>query len=425
MTNLNSQPPLSEQLRRFAHLTIEMGLNLQPGQCVRLTAELAHRNFVQQLVSAAYQAGAPYVHVEWSDDMLLRTRLDYASSDSLDYFPDFEVARYRQMAEEKWARLAIVGPEYPDILDAVDPKRIRLVNQARSRKIKFYAQAQMANQFQWCLVAAATPAWAKKVYVDLPEEEAVAQLWQMILRSSRVDHPDPVAAWEQHDRQLQHLAAFMEKRQVRSIRYVDRTPGPDGKPRTDLKVGLTDRPVWVGGSSPTPDGIRFFANMPTEEIFSTPHRARVDGWLRTSKPTFPFGREVDNAWIKIEDGCVVDFSAEVGYDILEQFFEVPGARRLGEVALVDVRSPINQTGLLFHEILFDENAVCHVAFGEAYPEGMAGSEGLSAAELEAAGVNQSDTHLDVMIGTPAMDVLGTCADGSEVMVMRQGRFVDV
>ncbi|MEM7133372.1 MAG: aminopeptidase [Chloroflexota bacterium] len=425
MTNSSNNPSIHDLKERFAELTIRMGLNLQSGQSVRLSAELAHREFVHYLVQAAYRAGAPYVHIEWNDDLVIQSRLNHASPDALQYFPEFEVARYRQMADEKWARLAVVGPEYPNAFDDIKPQLVRMLSESRATRTKFYSQAQMANDFQWCLVAAPTAAWAKKIYPQDSEADAIDRLWQMILKTSRVDQPNPIDAWDRHDRQLRQLTHFMAEKEVRSIRYLDRELGPDGQPATDLTVGLTAHPVWIGGSEVTTDGIRFFPNMPTEEIFSTPHRMRVTGWARTSRPTFPFGREVSDAWFRFEEGEVKDFGAQVGAEVLEQFFEIDGTRRLGEVSLVDVDSPINQTGLIFHEILFDENAVCHIAFGEAYPDGMANSKGLSPDELEAAGVNQSDAHLDFMIGTATMDVIGTCADGSQVNIMEQGHFTMV
>jgi aminopeptidase len=214
----------------------------------------------------------------------------------------------------------------------------------------------------------------------------------------------------------------MAGHRVAALHFQDRVPGPDGKPSTDLRVGLTDFPVWVAASSLTPAQVRFLPNMPTEEIFTTPHNQCTDGWVRTSKPAFPLQRRVEDAYFRFEQGEVVEFNAALGQDVLEQFFEIAGARRLGEIALVDVRSPINQSGLLFFETLFDENAVCHIAFGEAYPEGVEGGANRTQQELAALGVNQADIHLDVMIGTAAMQVSGICRDGRAIAIMQDGQF---
>ncbi|MCX6043518.1 MAG: aminopeptidase [Chloroflexi bacterium] len=410
------------QLELYADLLIKIGVNLQPGQSLRIGAEVAHREFVQLVCTAAYRAGARYVQVDWTDPSTARSRLLYSQPEYLDFFPAYEVARHREMADDRWARMALVGSEFPTIFDDVDPAAMRRVASVRSRKIKFYTQVVMANQLQWCVAAVPTAAWAQQVFANLAADEAMSQLWQVILRMCRLDQSDPVAAWRQHDYNLKQVANFMARNQVRAIHYFDPTPGPDGKPATDLRVGLTDRPVWIGGSSFTPTGVEFQPNMPTEEVFTTPHNARTEGWVRTSKPAFPFEREVDNAYFRFTQGELVEFQATKGQGVLDEFFQIPGARRLGEISLVDERSPVNQSGLIFYETLFDENAVCHMAFGRAYPEGLENGSTLSEETLRAQGVNESDTHVDFMIGTPTMQVTGICQDGREVVIMDKGQF---
>ncbi|HXF61058.1 MAG TPA: aminopeptidase [Caldilineaceae bacterium] len=414
---------LSAQQRRYAELLIESGLNLQPGQPLRITAELEHRELVRLAAEVAYRRGARLVHVDWQDTPLAKARLLYSAPEYLGYFPDYEVTRHRQMVDERWARLALVGPEFPDLLDDVDPAAMRTVAQARAQALKFYMEASMANQLQWCVAGAPTQAWAAKVFPDLPSQEALTQLWRIVLQTCRVDQLDPAAAWRAHDELLKGVVAFMARKQVQSVRFFDPAPGPDGKPRTDLTVGLTDRPQWLGASAERPDGVRFFPNMPTEEVFSTPHHARTTGYARSSKPAFPFQREVRDAYFRFEQGELVEFSAAAGQEVLEQFFAINGTRRLGEVALVDVRSPVNQANVVFYETLFDENAACHIAFGKAYPDGVVDGSSLDEAELRALGVNEADAHLDVMIGTPTIQVIGRCADGSEALIIAQGSFV--
>ncbi len=414
---------LAKQQQTYAELLVTTGLNLQPGQSLRVGAELAHRDFVRAVAEAAYRMGAPYVHVDWGDTPLVKARLVHSKPDLLTYFPDYEVARHRQMVDEGWARLALVGPEFPDLLNDVDPAAMRAVAMTRSQKLKFYMQATMANRMQWCVAAVPTRAWAAKVFPALPQDQALEQLWSLILRTCRVDLPDPAAAWHAHDLRLKSVVDFMAAQQVRSLHFVDSQPGPDGKPMTDLIVGLTDRPQWLGAAAQRPDGVQFFPNMPTEEVFSTPHNQRTEGWTRISKPAFPFEREVRDAYFRFAGGEVVEFHAAVGQEVLEQFFALDGTRRLGEVALVDVRSPVNQANVVFYETLFDENAACHIAFGEAYPDGVVDGSSLDEAELRALGVNKADSHLDVMIGTPTTRLTGLCADGSEVLLMENGSFV--
>jgi aminopeptidase len=410
-------------LRAYAALLVQTGLNLQPGQCLRIGAELAHAPLVRSVAEAAYRAGAAYVYVDWSDAPLAKARLVHSDPHHLPYLPAYEVTRHHQMLDEQWARLALVGPAHPDLFQDADPGAMRTVALARSQALKFYMQAMMANQVQWCVAAAPTEAWAAKVYPDLPPAEALDRLWGVVLQTCRIDQPDPAAAWQAHDRRLKRAADYLHQKEVQTLHFLDTELGPDGRPRTNLTVGMTDRPRWVGGSSTRPDGLAFVANMPTEEVFSTPHNQRTEGWARISRPAFPFEREVRDAYLRFEQGEVVEFAAAEGQEVLEQFYALDGTRRLGEIALVDVRSPVGQANVVFYETLFDENAACHMAFGEAYPEGVLGGESLSVDELTALGVNQADSHLDVMIGTPTLRLTGRCRDGSEVVIMEQGRFV--
>lgn len=414
--------PYQDKLQPYAALLLRTGINVQSGQSLVIRAELAHADFVRLLVAEAYTLGAAFVHVEWTDmpaqrAMLLNTDLEKWN------LPAYEVARHRQMVDEHWARLALVGPEFPFIFNDVPPERTRTMAVKRSRAVKFYTEAIMANQQQWCVAAVATPGWAQRVYPDRDIDDAVAALWQDILQFVRADRPDPVAAWDENNRTLKGTADYLHRERVRAVHLFDATPGPDGRPATDLTVTLTDRPQWVGGSASTPSGAIFQPNMPTEEIFCTPHNQRTEGYVRTSRPSYPMQREVDGAYFRFAQGEVVEFHANVGEEVLAQFFAIDGAKRLGEIALVDTSSPIFQSGRVFYEILFDENAACHLAFGEAYPECVEGGGVMSRDELAALGVNQAETHVDFMVGTPAMDVTGICEDGRRIPIMRSGRFV--
>jgi aminopeptidase len=414
--------PYQDQLQPYAALLLRTGVNLQPDQSLVIRAELAHAEFVRLIVAEAYALGAAFVHVEWTDAPTQRAMLLNADLEKWN-LPAYEIARHRQMVDEHWARLALVGPEFPFVFDGVPPERTRTVAVKRSRAVKFYTEAVMANQQQWCVAAVATPAWARRVYGDLGIDEAVTALWQHILQFARADRPDPVAAWDEINRTLKAAADYLHSERVRAVHLFDPTPGPDGKPATDLTIGLTDRPLWAGGSASTPAGAVFQPNMPTEEIFCTPHNQRTEGYVRTSRPSYPMAREVDGAYFRFEQGEVVEYHATVGEEVLTQFFTIDGARRLGEIALVDTGSPIFQSGRVFYEILFDENAACHFAFGEAYPECVEGGGVMSRDELAALGVNQAETHVDFMVGTPTMDVTGLSDDGRRIPIMRAGRFV--
>jgi aminopeptidase len=414
--------PYQDQLQLYATLLLRTGVNLQPGQSLVIRAELAHAEFVRLIVAEAYALGAAYVHIEWTDAPAQRAMMLNADLEKW-HLPAYEITRHRQMVDEHWARLALVGPEFPFAFEDVPPERTRTMAVKRSRAVKFYTEAVMANQQQWCVAAVATPAWAQRVYRDLGVDEAVTALWQHILQFVRADQPDPVAAWDEINRTLKAAAGYLHNERVRAVHLLDPMPGTDGKPATDLTIGLTDRPLWVGGSATTPAGAVFQPNMPTEEIFCTPHNLRTEGYVRTSRPSYPMAREVDGAYFRFEQGEVVEYHATVGEEVLAQFFTIDGARRLGEIALVDSNSPIFQSGRVFYEILFDENAACHFAFGEAYPECVEGGGVMSRDELAAFGVNQAETHVDFMVGTPTMDVTGLSDDGRRIPIMRAGRFV--
>ncbi len=425
-TNIQSaaEGSLEAQQEIYADLLIRVGVNLQPGQGLTLRAELEHAPFVRRVVGAAYRAGARYVALQWDDDPSARERLLCSRAEFLDYVPGFEVARMRQMVDEGWARLSLVGQSHPKAMDDVPPSVMRTVITARRAAMQFYSEATMANRLAWCVAAVPTVAWAQQVFPELEADAAVNALWAMIFATARVDQPDPIAASLAHGQRREAVAQALMRLQVRSLHFVDSTPGPDGRAATDLVVGLSEAPVWIGGPSQTPQGVYFDPNIPSEEIFTTPHNMNVEGWVSTSKPTFPFGRRVENAWFRFSKGLVVEYRAEIGQEVLDEFFQVPGAQRLGEIALVDVRSPVNQAGRVFYEVLFDENCACHMAFGEAYPGGVANGESMDADERDAAGINRSQIHSDFMIGTATMDVTGITADGVRVPIMVNGMFVN-
>ncbi len=427
MTNLNATPigsSFSKKQAAYADLLVRVGINVQPGQRVRVRAEMAHRHLAQLVTRAAYRAGADLVHVEWIDPMLDLIRLEEYTAEDLGGVPAYEMARAQEMLDDNWAVLSLVGTEFPDLFDSVDPDRMKQMQLGRSQAMRAWSEAVSKNRVAWCVAGVPNPAWAAKVLPDMEPERALQQLWETVFTVCRLDEADPVAAWTAHGKTLNRVIDYLDREAVRSLRFFDPTPGPDGLPSTDLTVGLTDSPAWIGASSVSPLGVVFLPNIPTEEVFTTPHNQRTTGYVRVSKPTIPMGQEVTGMWVRFEKGEVVEFTAHSGLEGLERFFQMPGATRLGEVALVDARSPINRSGLLFHNILFDENAVCHIAFGRAYAAGVLGGDEMDPDLLSALGVNDSPVHLDVMIGTDTMRVSGLCADGREITIMEDGRFTE-
>ncbi len=358
-----------------------------------------------------------------SDAPTSKQRFLHSDPDFLDYFPGYEKERHQYWLSNHWARLALVGPEYPNTFDDVNASIMRRAAVARSSMLTFYMNRMMANDIQWCVAAAPTRAWAQQIFPDLSGSEALEELWKLVLHTCRVDTEDPTLAWQEHCARLNNVIDTLAQKHVRSVRFVDSAKDEQGQTLTDLTVGLTDKPVWMGVDSQTPEGTSFIANMPTEEVFSTPHNQRTEGYVRTTKPAFPFEREVRDAYFRFEAGEVVEFSAENGEETLEEMFAIDGAKRLGEVALVDISSPIYQSNLTFYETLFDENATCHIAFGSAYPEGYEGGTEMTEEQLTVVGVNRSQTHVDMMIGSPTMNVFGSCVDGTTITIMENGKFL--
>lgn len=427
-----------KDLEQYAQLLIRLGVNLQPGQSLDIRTEPVHREFALALAAAAYDAGAKYVAIEYNDMRLQSIRVRKNAADELEHLPAYVEAIALERKKDRWAAISLVGEEDPGLPAQLDPNKLRILQTAEYRATMPWRASMMEMKQQWNVAALPTPAWAQKVFPDLPAEQALPRFWEEIRRIIRLDADDPLAAWQTHLSNLAEARSTLQSKRVRALHFYDPAPGPDGKPSTDLTIGLTDRPHWAGGTSGlgtdedqdtqsegesgTLGTPVFLPNIPTEELFTTPHRLRVNGWTRTSRPSFPFRREVAEAYFHFEDGRVVDFSAGEDQETYEQFFAVDGTRYLGEVALVDVSSPIFRSGLTYYNTLFDENAACHVAFGKAYPIGTEGGADMSEEELLEAGVNSSDLHLDVMIGTATLDVTGQLNDGTELEIMREGRY---
>ena len=320
-----------------------------------------------------------------------------------------------KMAERGDAIVSIDAAD-PELLAEADPQRVATSRAATQRAMKPFSRILMADGAPWTIVAVPTPAWAAKVFPDEDAATATERLWRAIFAATRLDRDDPVAAWREHLTALEGRARALNARRYRALRF--RGPG------TDLTVGLADGHVWKGGLSTTGEGQDFVANLPTEEVFTAPHRERVDGTVRAAVPLAYGGRLIDRFTLRFEAGRVVDAHAETGQEVLDRLLATDdGARSLGEVALVSVDSPIHRSGLLFYNTLFDENAASHVALGEAYRFSVEGGTRMSDDEASAAGLNDSLAHVDFMIGTPETDVDGVGAEGDAEAVMRSGRFV--
>jgi aminopeptidase len=402
------------RLDRLAMLAIRTGLGLAPGQELVMTAPVEALPLARRITEQAYRAGASLVTTILSDDQSALARYRLASDESFDAAPAWLFDGMAQAFRNGAARLAIVG-DNPTLLAAEDPAKVARANRARSIAYRPALELITATAINWTLVANATPAWARCVFPDLDEAAAVARLWDAIFAASRVDTEDPVAAWEAHNATLMAKRRMLNARRYAALRF--RGPG------TDLRVGLAEGHAWMGGSSTAKNGITGNPNIPTEEVFTTPHAAMTEGVVAASKPLAYQGTLIRDIRVRFEAGRITEATASAGQAVLERMIGTDeGARRLGEVALVPHSNPISQSGLLFYNTLFDENAASHIALGQAYSKCFV-DQNLDEAALAAAGANRSLIHVDWMIGSAETGVDGIAADGTAEPLMRRGEWV--
>ena len=406
-----------EKLQEYARLLVSVGVNVQKGQTLNLRADVDCAPLARLCAQCAYELGARDVLMDWRDDTMTRLRYLHADDGVFDKVYPWEGVKSDHLTDINAPALVIVGSD-PEALAGVDPERITRSSKARYPAVKRYSDAQMASRIQWSIGSYATPAWAKKVFPDLPEQEAVAKLWDAIFNAVRVTGDGKaVERWQAHiDRQKRMLDILNGYRFV-SLHYQNALG-------TDFTVGLPEGHFWAGGAegSKAIPGVEFIPNMPTEEVFTLPHRDRAEGRVYAAMPLALNGNLIEDFYLDFKDGKIVDVHAAVGEEYLRQAVNIDeGALHLGEVALVPYHSPIRDTGILFYETLFDENAACHLAFGEAYPC-LEGADDKTKEELLALGVNDSMTHVDFMVGTADLSITGLTADGKEVAVFRNGDF---
>ena len=409
-----------QKLDRLAEVAVQIGLGLRAGQELIMSAPIEALPLVRRITEHAYKAGALLVTTFYSDDPSVLARYEYGADASFDYAPtwlhDGIAAGFRSGA----ARLAIAGAN-PALLAKQDPAKVSRANIAASKAGKPAMELITKHEINWTIVAFATPEWAKLVFPGEPENIAVAKLWEAIFVSSRVAVDDPVQEWREHGARLKKRMEMLNAKRFYALHfYTPKTSGPG----TDLTVGLADDHLWAGGGTTAGNGIYCQPNIPTEECFTTPHKDRVNGTVRASKPLSHQGTLIENIAVRFEDGRIVEATATAGEDVLNRLISTDdGARRLGEVALVPHSSPIAQSGVLFWSTLFDENAASHIALGQAYSTCLIGGEKMDAEQLAALGANSSLIHVDWMIGSGEMDVDGVAADGTEEPLMRKGEWV--
>ena len=402
----------NELLKKYARLIAETGVATEKGHTVVLQISVDQAPLARLITQEAYKLGAAEVIVQWTDDQIQREFLLHAATDRIEDVPQSKIVQADEWLEKGASRISVVSAD-PDAFAGVDSHRVATYQAAAGKALMNLRKATQANKVSWTVVAAAGKQWAAKVFPDLPEEEQVDALWDQIFKTTRVYEEDPVLAWKKHDEKLAKKAEELNQEQFSALHYT--------APGTDIIIGLPKNHLWEGAGSYNARGEKFMANMPTEEVFTAPDSHRVDGYISSTKPLSYAGTIISGMKFTFKDGKVVDFSAEQGEDVLEKLLDTDeGARRLGEVALVPDPSPISQSGIIFFNTLFDENASNHLALGSAYAFSVKGGTEMSDEELAEAGLNRSQTHVDFMVGSDKMDIDGIREDGSTVPIFRNG-----
>ncbi|MDN4070450.1 aminopeptidase [Paenibacillus sp. FSL R5-0407] len=401
-------------LEKYAELVVKVGVNIQPGQVLIVQSPLETVQFTRLIVSKAYEAGAKYVQVEWDDEMISRIRYEKAPDNSFEYYPKWQADMMEQLAEGGGALLHIKVPD-PMLLKGVDGAKVSTAVKAAAMAREKFQGYIRTNKVSWSLIKAPTQAWANKVFADLPESERIDAMWEAVFLMNRVGNDDPVAAWQEHIGNLKQRQNYMNNKRYKRLHY--RAPG------TDLKVELPEGHLWLGGGDHNEAGVYFVANMPTEEIYSMPHRTGVNGTVTSTLPLNLNGRLVEGIQLTFKDGKVTDYQAKSGREHLTSLLATDeGASFLGEVALVPHDSPISRLNRIFYNTGVDENASCHFALGSSYPVNIEGGTKLSKQELLAKGANVSLTHVDFMIGSAELDIDGELEDGTIEPVFRKGNW---
>ncbi|MEI5840911.1 aminopeptidase [Lacticaseibacillus rhamnosus] len=402
----------NESLKKYAELAVDIGVAVKPGDTVYVQISVDQAQLARLIVAAAYQRGAAEVQVQWFDDVLKRLDMANMADERLFNIPAFVKGQFDYWVDHQAKRITVVSSD-PDNLAGIDSNRIAKYQEAFAKAYKRLMEAISSMSISWTIIGAASPRWAQKVFPDAATpEEATELLWEAIFKTTRIDQPDPEAAWKAHDQKLREKAAWLNNEQFDQLHYM--------APGTDLVVGLPKNHIWEGAGAFNPRGEEFMANMPTEEVFTAPDFRRIDGTVASTKPLSYGGNILEDMHFTFKDGQIVEAHAKQGDDVLQNLLKTPGARSLGEVSLVPDPSPISQSGLIFFNTLFDENASDHMALGQAYPFSVKDGVAMTNEQRAAAGLNQSPTHVDFMMGSAAMNIDGIKPDGTIIPIFRNG-----
>ena len=406
---------MEAKLREYAALLIKVGLNIQEGQTLVISSPVECAPFARMCASAAYDVGCREVVMNWHDDVMAREKYLRADGAIFDEVPQWRQHFFNDYANAGAAYLAIAA-EDPENFKGVDPDRLVRAQRASGKALKDFYRLQMSSGFPWCIASIPIPSWAARVFPELPAAEAVEKLWDAIFHTMRIDGDGQSAQrWQQHIKRLEERKEKLNSLRFKTLHYTNSLG-------TDLTVELPEGHIWESGDDVTQAGQTFVANMPTEEIFTAPLRNGINGVVYAAMPLVNDGNIIDGFHFVVKDGKIVEAHAEKGEEFLKAAISIDeGASYFGEVALVPYDSPISNMNLLFYNTLFDENAACHMAFGEAYPC-IEGGRDMDKEQLKEKGLNDSDTHVDFMIGTKDLKIVGTTWDGKEIPVFLDGNF---
>ena len=403
-----------EKLEQFADLAVRVGVNIQKGQYLLINTSTDTLNFTRLVVKKAYEAGASRVHVNLTDASFQREFYENVTIEETENFPKWTVAQREELIERKGALLWI-DAEDPDLLSGINVDVLAAQQKASGNALVNYRKAVMNDEIAWSIIAVPSPKWAAKVFPHLPADEQVEALWDAIFKTVRIGEGNAVEKWQQHIEHLENRATQLNVKKFKKLHY--KAPG------TDLTIELPNKHIWQSGSSKSPDGTTFIANMPTEEVFTLPAKFGVNGYVSNTKPLAYQGNIIDGFKLTFKDGKIVEAVAETGNELLQKLIAADeGSSYLGEVALVPHESPISASNILYYNTLFDENASNHLAIGEAYPTCYEGGKELESGQLEALGINRSITHEDFMIGSAEMNIDGERQDGTMEPIFRNGNW---
>ncbi|ONI42412.1 peptidase M29 [Candidatus Epulonipiscium fishelsonii] len=405
---------MDNRVEKYAKLIIEMGVNIQEGQYLMINSPIETAYFARALTRFAYQRGAKKVYVEYHDELLLKLNYDYAPDEAFLEYPQWVAKGMETLGKNNCAFIRISASN-PELLKDVDSKKISMANKTARIALAAHRKQVTNGEVAWCIASVPTPEWSQKVFPQLSQEDAIKELWEKIYIANRINEEYPVKAWQKHIDEITKHTTYLNSQKIKSLHYI--------APNTDLVIELPKGHKWEGGGGYNLKGTYFIANMPTEEVFTMPHKYSVNGKISSTKPLNYGGKLIDEFTLYFEKGKIVDFEAKLGYNDLKHLIETDkGSAYLGEVAIVPISSAVNKTNVLFYNTLFDENASCHLAIGSCYAENIEGGKNMSDEELEAAGANVSLNHVDFMVGSDELNITATTWDGEIFDVLKNGEW---